>query len=149
MITTMTLAQIDADKKAARQKVQKAIFAACKRMGIDEDTRRQIGARVTGKPTMTMMTLTQLRMVLADLNQRGGKHRGQLSPTQRLMFSLWQQLADAGAVQHRNFAALESFTRARTGVHKIVWLTGEQESEMISHLKMWLKRLPTSPAAAA
>ena len=144
MITTLALAQVDADKSKARAQVQKAIFAACKRMGIDDDARHEINVHVTGKPSIKLMTLSELRQVLVHLNSR--QSRTPLTKTQRLIVSLWNQLADCGRVQHRNFAALESYCRARTGVHKLVWLTAEQETAMIEQLKQWLKRPGDSAA---
>lgn len=62
-----------------------------------------------------------------------------LSPVQRKMWSLWQQLADAGLVANRRMPALAAFATRQTGVARLEWLTTRQEDLVVESLKRWLK----------
>lgn len=77
---------------------------------------------------------------LADIARGRKSNAPALSPKQRLMWSLWQQLADAGLVQQRSMSALESYVERQTGVAKLAWLNGAQEDTVIESAKRWLKR---------
>ncbi|URI06650.1 DUF3164 family protein [Aquincola tertiaricarbonis] len=65
---------------------------------------------------------------------------GPLSGPQRLMWSLWQQLADAGLVKHRGMSSLMRYAERQTSVARLEWLNSAQEELVIESLKLWLKR---------
>lgn len=132
-------------KLGARHKLMRAIFAGCHARGFDDDVRREIVFNLSGKTSLRDCTLEELRKVLGILTpgtirQASKGSRPALSPRQRLIWSLWQQLADAGLVRRRTMPALESWVRSQTGVDKIQWLTGAQEHAVIESLKLWLSR---------
>ena len=62
----MTAAQTLAEKLALRRR---AIFAACKAAGLDNDARRAIVKAITGRDSMSDCTLLQLGQVLDHLNR--------------------------------------------------------------------------------
>lgn len=66
--------------------------------------------------------------------------RTPLTPPQRKMWSLWQQLADAGLVQERKMPALRAFVQRQTQVDRLEWLTPPQEQLVIESLRRWLAR---------
>lgn len=127
-----------------RLRRMRAIFGACRQRGFDDDTRHAIVFRITGKASLKDCDPGELGAVLeAIAPRRHAASRGSrpaLSPRQRLIWSLWQQLADAGLVRRRTMHALESWLRAQTGVDKIQWLTSAQEHTVIESLKLWLSR---------
>lgn len=59
-------------QKAARIK---AVHAACRRLGIDDDTRRDIQLQLTGKSSLSDMHSGEVSRVLDHLNGRGNDHR--------------------------------------------------------------------------
>lgn len=61
-----------------------------------------------------------------------------LTPVQRKMWSLWQQLADAGLVQQRRMPALLAWVTRQTQVDRLEWLNSAQEALVIESLKRWL-----------
>ena len=61
-----------------------------------------------------------------------------LSPVQRKMWALWQQLADAGLVDNRRMPALLAWVKRQTGVDRLEWLNGKQEDLVVESLKAWL-----------
>lgn len=64
-----------------------------------------------------------------------------LTKPQRLMWSLWQQLADRKAIEKRSMKALLAYIERQTGVAQLTWLNGAQEDLVIESMKKWLKRL--------
>ncbi len=84
-----------------------------------------------------------------QVRQRGGGTRTlpPLTPMQGKMFSLWQQLADAGLVRNRQMSALRGWVIGHTHVDRWEWLNSHQEATVIESLKLWLKRR-VAPAAA-
>jgi len=68
--------------------------------------------------------------------------RKALSKPQKKMWSLWQQLADAGLVDNRKMPALLAYVHRQTAVDRLEWLNGAQEDLVIESLKRWLSRKP-------
>lgn len=66
--------------------------------------------------------------------------RRKLEPQHRLMWSLWQQLADADKVKDRRMPALVAYVHRQTGVDRLEWLNGKQNDLVIESLKQWLGR---------
>lgn len=73
-------------------------------------------------------------------DRAGVRSRAPLTAPQRKMWSLWQQLADAGLVDNRRMPALLAFVKRQTGVDRLEWLTGRQEDLVVESLKRWLAR---------
>ena len=68
-----------------------------------------------------------------------------LTPVQRKMWSLWQQLADAGLVDNRKMPALLAFVKRQTAVERLEWLNAKQEDLVVESLKKWLKSRGVEP----
>jgi hypothetical protein len=106
--------------------LQRLIFAGCRALGIDDDTRRDLQAQVTGKASLRDMTGAQLQQVLDELRRRGfdpAQNRGRgragfrpAAPRQdlRLIHVLWRRLGEAG-VTTPGRPALNAFVRKRFG----------------------------------
>lgn len=77
----MTAQQTTAQRIALRRR---AIFAACKAAGLDDDARRAIVLELTGCTSMSQCTLTQLGEVLDRLNRgkTGYAGRRRSTPTE-------------------------------------------------------------------
>ena len=74
----MTAQQTTAQRIALRRR---AIFAACKAAGLDEDARRAIVLELTGCTSMSQCTLTQLGDVLDRLNRSKTGYAGRRRST--------------------------------------------------------------------
>lgn len=78
---------------------KRAIFAACKHLGIDEDERRQVQLRVVGKASLSDMKLPELDDLLDHLNAKArGGYPGTPANLERKPY-LWKieaLLADMG-----------------------------------------------------
>lgn len=102
----------------------KTIHVACRQLGLDEDTRRDLQLVATGKSSLKDMSPAEQQKVLDALKARGftaapaskGK-RGWHNPASRrdvrMCHVLWGKLVRAGAVQVPGATGLNAFIRAR------------------------------------
>ncbi len=135
---------------AARRNDLAAIHIAKAQLGLSDDEYRDLLSTVCpGIRSAADLDVSGRRRFLAHLQAclRGhGKAQPQrlirkpLSEPQRLMWSLWMQLADAGLVRARSMAALAAYARRQTGVERLEWLNKHQEHLVIETLKKWLAR---------
>jgi phage gp16-like protein len=127
-----------------------AIHIAKAQLQLDDDEYRDLMATVcNGIRSAADLDWTGRRRFLAHL-QACLKHRqapgparhikAPLTPAQRLMWSLWMRLADAGQVGDRTMKALEAFAKRQTSVERLQWLNKHQEDLVIASLKTWLKQ---------
>lgn len=118
----------------------KAINAACGKLKIGREERHAIQLQVTGKASLTVMTLPELDDVLGHFNRIAGGPRKALSPQQKKIWSLWQQLADRGLVRDRRMVGLMAWVKRQAGVDALAFLTWPQEYKITESLKRWLAR---------
>jgi len=111
---------------------------------LDDDSYRAILQRTAGVASSTeIRAIGKAKAVLAEFDRL---HIGQpagrqpLPAMQRKMWSLWQQLADAGLVDNRKMPGLLAWVRRQTGVDQLAWLTWPQERACVESLKRWLSR---------
>ena len=144
------------DKDGGRKADLAAIHIAKKELGWDTDYYRDILFSVCRVRSSGDLDFTGRKRFLAHLRAcgwnggatapaRGGKAAGgaarkPLTAPQRKMWSLWQQLADAGKVDSRRMPALVAFAQRQTGVDRLEWLNGDQEQLVLESLKAWLRR---------
>jgi phage gp16-like protein len=137
------------DRDGARKADLAAIHIAKKSLGWDDETYRDILWTVCRVKSSADLDFTGRKRFLDHLRQCGFVNparprkaavAGQLTPVQRKMFSLWQQLADAGKVTERRMSALAAYAKRQTGVDRLEWLNGRQEDLVIESLKRWLAR---------
>lgn len=109
-----------------------------------DDDYRAILQRCAGVASSTeIRSIGEAKAVLAEFERLGiGRSlaRPKLSALQRKMWSLWQQLADAGLVDNRKMPALMAWVKKQTGIDQLRWLTFAQENTCVESLKQWLAR---------
>lgn len=125
-------------------------------LGWDGDEYRAQLRRVTGADSAGVLDDAGRAAMLGHMAKCGwvaGKlrrktQRAPLTPPQKKMWSLWQQLADAGLIANRRMPALVAFAARQTGVDKLEWLNGAQEDLVIESLKRFLsrKQMPEPPS---
>lgn len=122
-------------------------------LGWDDDTYRALLRQVCGVDSAAKLDAAGRARFLEHLAKCGWRQapaaapadrpvRKALTRPQRLMWSLWQQLADAKLVENRRMPALLAFVSRTTGVDRLEWLNGQQETMVIEALKLWLARRP-------
>lgn len=101
----------------------KTIHVACRQLGLDGETRRDLQLLVTGKASLTDMTAAEHLQVLAALKARGfkagfkGAAKGRRAPASRAdlryVHVLWGLLEKAGALKRPGRDGLNAFVRTR------------------------------------
>lgn len=97
------------------------IHVAARELGLDDDTRRELQLRVTGKASLTDMTDGQRTAVLDALKAQGFKPSAGKKPHRkpasrgdvRYLHVLWRLLVDGGVVHEAGAKGLNAFIRAR------------------------------------
>jgi phage gp16-like protein len=144
------------DPPGARKADLAAIHIAKAELGWDDDFYRSIMQAKCGVTSSALLDYAGRKRFLAHLRACGwqggtrgaasagdrnsGRSRAPLTPSQRKMWALWQQLADAGLVDSRRMPALVAFAARQTGVERLEWLKPAQEDLVIESLKAWLRR---------
>jgi phage gp16-like protein len=102
----------------------KTIHVACRQLGLDAETRRDLQLVATGKASLKDMTASEQQLVLDALkakgfqpNSAGTGKKGWRNPASRrdvrMCHVLWGKLVRAGAVQLPGATGLNAFIRAR------------------------------------
>ena len=138
------------DRDGARRADLAAIHVAKKALAWDDDTYRDIMFTVCRVRSAGDLDFTGRKRFLAHLRacqQQNGQttapaKRAQApwGPTERLLWALWQQLADASMVNDRSRKGLEAWATRQTGVARLEWLTKTQRDLVIDSAKRWLSR---------
>lgn len=120
-------------------KLMRAVRAACRRQGIDDDSRKLIQQRETGKASMSDMTLAELGKLLDHFN-KGWKgpmgHRAHIGKVK----ALWWTLYWLGEVNEATDTAIGAFVRRQTGVSALRFLDHAKAASVIEALKAWCAR---------
>lgn len=119
--------------------LKRSIMAACKRHGIDDDTRRAVQRRIIRKDSMADMTVAELSR-LRDHFNRGWKGPRQHRPHIGKVRALWWSLYWIGAIERPDDEALNAFVKRQAHVQHINFLDHRHASAVIEALKSWLER---------
>jgi hypothetical protein len=148
----MTTARRTKAASPARNGDLAAIHMAKAQLQLSDDEYRDLMATVcAGVRSAAQLDFTGRRRFLAHLqaclrrqpgHQAKARHiKAALTDQQRLMWSLWMRLADAGMVKERSMRALEAWVRDhQIGVDRLQFLNKQQVDQVILGLKAWLKR---------
>lgn len=152
----MTARRAVVDDQGARKADLAAIHIAKAELGWDDDHYRDILWAVCRVRSSGMLDHAGRKRFLAHLRAcgwsggskagRGGDRRSTgprkpLTARQSKIWSLWQQLFEARAVDDRKMPALAAWVHRQTGVARLEWLNVAQEDLVIESLKAWLARL--------
>jgi phage gp16-like protein len=125
------------------------IYGACRQLGIeDEDTRRDLFERVTGKRSLRAMNNPEQKRLVVELKRMGGgaraKTKSEMSvtgPYAGKLQALWIAAWNLGLVRDRSDKALTSFVKRQCGIAHMRWLREEvAAAKVIEALKSWMAR---------
>ncbi|AQZ51932.1 regulatory protein GemA [Martelella mediterranea] len=126
--------------------VYRRIHAISNTLGLDDEARRTIYQRVTGKPTLTLMSDTEKDAVAAEFRRLGGDRRpdgrkklsGPFAPK---LQALWIGAWNLGIVENRDDKALLAFVKRQTGIdHTRFLYYADDAAKAIEALKAWIAR---------
>lgn len=124
----------------------KTIYAVANKLGLDDDARRSIYERVTGKPKLTLMSDDEKQAVAQEFKRLGGDRRpdGRLKltgPYASKLQALWIAAWNLGIVDNRDDAALLAFVKRQTGIEHTRFLANAADArKAIEALKKWIGR---------
>lgn len=98
--------------------LRRTIFAGCRSLGIDEETRHDMQRALTGKESLSAMTEAELKLVVDHLRERGFERKNARRPQAsdrriRLIHVLWRKLGEAGELRDTSRKGLNAFIRSR------------------------------------
>lgn len=135
-------------KTQDRQRLIRLIHVAKRELVLDDDSYRAILQRIGKKTSAANLTVPELEKVLEHMKRSGFKVRSkkgdrpQASDDQSKMIrGLWLELAGMEVVRNSSEAALGAFVKRMTKVDTLQWLSTEQASQVIEHLKEWRERV--------
>mgnify|MGYP005988359387 CR=1 FL=1 len=129
----------------------KLIHIAKSQLQLDDDLYRANLKELTSKSSCADMTIPDLVKVLEHMKKSGFKvtsnNKQKLTGPHAKLFSLWQEMADAGYIKNRTYSALEAWATANcktknggVPVAKLEWFTPMMFSQAIEQLKTWNQR---------
>lgn len=122
----------------------RAIHAGCKQLGIDEDGRRAIYQRVTGKPKLTLMTPVEQEAVVTELRRLGFAVKPALVAGKygKILQALWKAGWNLGVIVDRTDAALRAWVvNHQTNLSAVRFVHhADDGSAVVEGLKAWLAR---------
>ena len=145
----MASAPFSAARAGQHAALVRQVHTAKSWLKLDDDTyRAALAARSGGKVSSKACTVAELKAVLEHFHNAGFPRPGgsakrvALTAPQRKMWSLWQQLADAGRVRDRSMKGLSAWVKGQTenSVEALAFLTPAQERTLIESLKQWVDR---------
>lgn len=131
--------------------VHRAIYGERRRLGLDDDTTRDLYARVTGKRSLREMSPAEQDRVVAELRRQGFSRADGASsrppskriqgPYARKLQALWIAMWHLGLTRDRTDEGLAAFVRKQTKVDHTRFLVDPAEAKKaIEALKGWMAR---------
>lgn len=120
-----------------------AIHVAKKQLGLDDDTARDLYARVTGKRSLRDMNPREQDRVVQEMRRQGFKasEKGLQGPFAKKLQALWIAAWNLGIVRDRRDGAMLAFIKRQTGIdHTRFLIDAEDAAKAIEALKAWMTR---------
>ncbi len=128
------------------------IHVARKQLGLDEDTTRDLYARVTGKRSLRAMNAGEITAVNKEMERLGFKpsktsKRAQLTGHYApILRALWMSAYNLGVVRNKDDRAMIQWVYRQTQIEHLNWLRDpESATKAIDALKLWMRRQSGCP----
>lgn len=123
---------------------RRALFAACKSLGMDDDARRDMLQSVIGKPSSKDLTPREWSKVLDHINKLTGfapkqSRKIDTSAEASKVRAIWLLLHQLGEVRDPSEKALASYCKRIAKVDDLHW-AGAKIHVLIETLKKWAQR---------
>ncbi len=129
-----------AQTDAAWKRLNRRVHARARELGIDEQARRALQTRVTGKASCRDMSPAELRRVIAAMSGSGGSDALPDSDLLPKLRALWISGWHLGVVRDRTDAGLAAWLRRQAGIDSATWATPAHLVAAIEALRGWLHR---------
>lgn len=126
-------------KSDSRSALIRAVRAACRAQGIEDDDRRALQVELTGKASLGQMSPAEIGKVLDRLN-KGRKAPMAHRPHTAKIRALWWSLYWLGAIDQPSEKALNAFVKRQTGRSALRFLDARAAAGVIEALKAMAAR---------
>ncbi|WP_082731605.1 regulatory protein GemA [Sphingomonas sp. CCH15-F11] len=129
----------DSAKREVQVKMIRAVRAACRRRGMDDDDRKAFQQREIGRASLSDMSIAELGKLLDLLNKDRAApmaHRPHVAKIK----ALWWTLYWLGEIDEPGDRQLDAFVKRQTGVNALRFLDHRQAASVIEALKSWATR---------
>jgi len=116
---------------------RRAIFAAARDAGMDEDDRRAVQLRATGKPSLTGMSVADMDKVLAAIRGDAWPANAARAHVGKIR-ALWWSLYWLAAINRAD--GLDNWVKRQTGIDAVAFLDHRAAVGVIEALKGWAAR---------
>lgn len=118
----------------------KAIHMGKRKLGMDNETYREMLRSLTGLDSCSQMTTRELKHVLLHMRQAGfSPAPREISPQMRKCRALWLLLHEAGVVRDKSIRALKGYIRRMIRIDP-ARATVSDMALVIESLKAWCER---------
>jgi phage gp16-like protein len=121
------------------------IHVTAKNAGLDEDARRDIYERVTGKRSLSLVDQRGRFKVMEELARlapaAAAKKGGDRRPIVRKAQALWIGLHNLDEVENKHDRALDAFAQRITGKERLQFCANGEAGKVVEALKEWAKRV--------
>lgn len=125
---------------AERTRLYRAVHAACRANGMDDDDRKALQSELFGTPSLSDMTTGQIARLLDHLNRHRKAPAGH-RPHIGKVRALWWSLYWLGEVEQPDDRAINAFVKRQTGVSALRFLDHRNAPAVIEAMKAWLERI--------
>lgn len=124
----------------ARTRLIRAVRAACRAKGIDDENRKAVQVRVIGKASMGDMTPAELAQLLDHLNKGQRAPMGHRAHIGKIR-ALWWTLYWLGEIDDPDESAIGAFVERQTGITALRFIDHRGAASVIEALKSWAARI--------
>lgn len=136
--------------------IRKIIVARKQMPGMeDEAAYRGFLEGAAGKQRLSTMNTRELVQVIDAFRASGWQEKPRKyqykrtpEPRMRMLFGLWAELHQRGAVQDVSREALRKWCKRMTGIESFDWMNSRHLDKAINSLKGWIERLDRQEAEA-
>lgn len=136
---TATARQTTAKPANERTRLYRAVHAACRQNGLDDDDRKAMQVEICGKASLSDMTPAEIARMLDRLNRNSKAPAGHRAHIGKIR-ALWWSLYWLGKVESSDDRAIGAFVKRQTGINALRFVDHKSAPAVIEALKSWLER---------
>lgn len=122
-----------------RTRMYRAVHAACRKNGLDDDDRKAMQVEICGKASLSDMTVAEIARLLDRLNRNSKAPAGHRAHVGKIR-ALWWSLFWLGEVESSDDRAIGAFVKRQTGINALRFVDHKSAPAVIEAMKSWLDR---------
>lgn len=123
-----------------RNRLYRAVHAACRKNGLDDDDRKALQIELSGKASLSDMTVAEIARLLDRLNRNSKAPAGHRAHVGKIR-ALWWSLFWLGEVESSDDRAIGAFVKRQTGINALRFVDHKSAPAVIEAMKSWLRRV--------